>query len=255
MLESPPGDRAEHPQKLGAQHRSPRAGEETGLDEQRHDLRLGHGLAVETLDGKPLRLTETRRRANVLDQRSDRGAQPLLVRLAQRDERAAAALDVEGGLPTEEHDLRPRHAGGACPCSLRPRQRRAVRLRRIGCGEHERLGILVGAELTQTLDGAGKRELRAAEPFDEVATAAGADRLEILQLGVDGAVPARDPLAADAVARDDPLALEQQLGERAPVRRSGNSLSVGDQRPCVEVIDAPRVREKRRGLRSARAAS
>ena len=85
--------------------------------------------------------------------------------------------------------------------------------------------------LPQPLDCAGERELGAAEPFDEVAAPAGADRLEILQLRVDGAVAA-DPLA-DAVASDDALALEQELRERAPVGRAGEERSVGDQRPWV----------------------
>ena len=67
----------------------------------------------------------------------------------------------------------------------------------------------------------GERELRAAEALDEVAAPAGADRLEILQLAVDGAVAARDALGAHAVARDDPLPLEQQLRERAPVGAAG----------------------------------
>src|SRR6185312_16164980 len=37
------------------------------------------------------------------------------------------------------------------------------------------------------------------------------------QLRVDGAVPPGNPLAAHAVARDDALPFEQQLGERATV--------------------------------------
>ena len=41
--------------RLSPQHGAPRAGEEAGLDEQRHDERPRHGLAVETLHGKPLR--------------------------------------------------------------------------------------------------------------------------------------------------------------------------------------------------------
>jgi hypothetical protein len=90
-------------------------------------------------------------------------------------------------------------------------------LGRIGGGEHERLGLLLGAQLAQTLDRAGKGELSAAEPLDEVAAPASADRLQILELRVDGAVTARDPLAAHAVARDDPLPLEQQLREGAAV--------------------------------------
>src|SRR5262249_58305024 len=60
-----------------------------------------------------------------------------------------------------------------------------------------------------------------AEPLREVAAAAEAGRLERAQLGVTRAVAAGDPFAAHAVTRDDPLPLEQQLGERSPVRRGG----------------------------------
>ena len=99
--------------------------------------------------------------------------------------------------------------------------RRAVRLRGIGRRQHERLRLVLGAELAQPLDRSGQRELRAAEPLDEVATSADADRLQILELAVHGAVTARDALTADAVARDDALALEQELGKRAPFRHTG----------------------------------
>ena len=103
--------------------------------------------------------------------------------------------------------------------ALRPRQRGAVGLRRVGGGEHERVGVVPAlAQLAQPLDRAAERELRAAEPLDEVAAPAEAERLERAQLGVDRAVAAGDALGADAVAGDDPLPLEQQLGERAPVR-------------------------------------
>src|SRR5207248_1600746 len=45
-----------------------------------------------------------------------------------------------------------------------------------------------------------------------------AERLERLQLAVHGAVTARDAFGADAVAGDDPVPLQQQLGERASIR-------------------------------------
>ena len=63
-------------------------------------------------------------------------------------------------------------------------------------------------------------------PFDEVAAPAEAERLERLQLAVDGAVAAGDSLAADAVAGDDALPLEQQLGQR-PRRGLGRSRGRG----------------------------
>ena len=151
------------------------------------------------------------------DERLDRRAKPELVGIAQRDERSAAALDEERRLAAEEDDLGAGDAGGAGARSLRPGQRRAVGLRRIGGREHERLGLVVGSQLSEPLDRAGERELGAAEPLDEVAATADADRLQILELAVDGAVAAGNPLAADAVTGDDPLALEQELGESAPI--------------------------------------
>ena len=72
--------------------------------------------------------------------------------------------------------------------------------------------------LAQALDGSGESELRSAQSLDEVAAATDAQRLEVPQLAVHGRVAARHALAADAVARDDALALEKQLGERARVR-------------------------------------
>ena len=63
--------------------------------------------------------------------------------------------------------------------------------------------------LAEPLDRAGERELRAAQAFDEVSAAADAERLQLAQLAVDGRVAARDPLGPHAVARDDPVPLEQ----------------------------------------------
>ena len=156
----------------------------------------------------------------MLDERRERRPQPRLVRVAQRDERAAAALDEERRLAAQQHDVRARNARRTRSGPPRPRQRRPVRLCRIRRREDQRLRLLVltRTQLPQPLDGAGQRELRAAEAFDEVAAPAGAERLERAQLAVDGTVAARDPLAADAVARDDALPLEEELGERAPVR-------------------------------------
>ena len=102
---------------------------------------------------------------------------------------------------------------------MRPREDAAVGLGGIGGREDERLVVVRVPQLAEPFDGARERELRAAEPFDEVPAATGAHRLERLQLPVHGAVAADDPLGADAVARDDPLPLEQELGERASVGR------------------------------------
>ena len=74
---------------------------------------------------------------------------------------------------------------GARACALRPRQRAAVGLRRVGRSEHERVAVLLPvAELAQPLDGAAERELRTAEALDEVAAPAEPERLERAQLRV-----------------------------------------------------------------------
>ena len=144
------------------------------------------------------------------------------------------------------------------PDALRPGQRRSVGLRWIGRGEHERVRLLalLRTELAEPLDRAAERELRSAEALDEVAAPAEPERLERLQLPVDRAVPADDPLAAHAVAGDDPLPLEEQLGEAADRTGPGHGRERGgrssDQRPCVAVIPVERRREKRRGRRSGR---
>ena len=146
---------------------------------------------------------------------SSAGFQPI----AQRDERAAAALDEQGRPAAEQDDIGAGDASRACARPLRPRQDGSVRLRRIGGGEHERLVLVVLArpQLPEALDRAAERELGAAETLDEVAAPAETERLERLQLAVDRAVAALDPLSADTVARDDPLPLEQELGECAAV--------------------------------------
>src|SRR6266566_6679617 len=95
---------------LCAEDCTPRAREEAGFDQQRHDDRLADRLAVEALDGEapcsaPL---------NVGDERRQGDAEPLFFRLPKRDERSAAALDEECGLAAEQHDL-----GARDPCRSR----------------------------------------------------------------------------------------------------------------------------------------
>src|SRR5207244_8114028 len=141
-------------------------------------------------------------------------AQPGLAGVAQRDERAAAALHVQHGRAAEQDHVGAGDARGARPGASRPGQRGTVRLGRIGGGEHERVRLLRRlAQLAQAFHAAAEGELRAAEALDEVAAPAEAERLERAELRVDGAVAAWNPLRAYAVARHDPLALEQQLRE------------------------------------------
>ena len=159
--------------------------------------------------------------ADVRDERADRGLEPFRLGVAQRHERAAASLDEEHRLTVEQDDPRSGDPGRAGARSLRPGKPGTIGLRRVRSGEHERLGLVVlrGTQFPQALDRTGQGELGSTEPFDEVAAAAHAERLEHLQLGIHRAVAAPDPLAAHAVAGDDPLALEQQLGEGAAIRR------------------------------------
>src|SRR5207302_5997899 len=122
-------------------------------------------------------------------------------------------------LPAEEHRSAAPDPPGPRARALGPRKRGAVRLRRVGRGEDQRLRLLAVSltKLAQPLDGAAERELRATETFDEVAATAEPERLERPQLAVDRGVAARDAFRADAFAGDDPVALEQELRERAPV--------------------------------------
>ena len=186
------------------------------------------------------------------DQRLERRAQPDVVGIAERKQRAASALDEERRLTAEQDDVGAGDARRAAGRSLRPGKHTSVGLGRIGGGQYERVGSRRPArtQLAQALDRAGERELGSAEPLDEVAAAAESQHLERLQLAVDGAVAARDSLGANAVAGHDALALEQELGQRSPVRAAPNSGGVSDQRPWVAVGAWAREREKRRGRRS-----
>src|SRR5262249_46695163 len=106
---------------------------------------------------------------------------------------APAALASRHRPSAARDAVRAGDAGGAPPRPPRPRQRRTVRLRGIGGGEHERLCVLVAlAVLAQALDAAAERELGASKPLDEVAATAEPERLERAQLGIDGAVAAGD---------------------------------------------------------------
>ena len=128
--------------------------------------------------------------------------------------------------------MRTRNSGGATARQLRPGKRRSVGLRGIRRREHERIRLLtfLRTELAEPLDRAAERELGSAQALDEVAAPREPERLQRLELAVDGAVPADDPLAADAVARDDPLPLEQELGEGPAVGPAGEQAA--GQRPA-----------------------
>ena len=78
------------------------------------------------------------------------------------------------------------------------------------------LSALDAGRRAQALHRAGQRELRSAHALDEVAAAADAQRLEVAEGVVQERETAPDALGEHLLARDDPVALEQQLRERAP---------------------------------------
>src|SRR5712691_1035650 len=63
---------------LRAEHGPPRAGEEPGLEQERHHFGLADGAGVEALDREPLRAASP----DEFDERRQRRTQPGLVRLA-----------------------------------------------------------------------------------------------------------------------------------------------------------------------------
>ena len=185
------------------------------MDEERQHVALHDRPAVESLHREPPAPIG----AYPLDERRDRGPEPLGVGVAQRQQRSPAALDVERRFPAEEDDVGARNSCGARAGAPRPRQHAAVRLRGVGGREDERLVVVGPPKLAQPLDRAGERELSPAQPLHEVAAAARPDGLERLQLAVDRSVAAGDTLGPDAVPGDDALALEQELRERPAVAR------------------------------------
>jgi DNA-binding CsgD family transcriptional regulator len=82
---------------LGPEDGPPRAGEEAGVEQEREHLGLRHRPPVVALNGEALRAAAP----HVGDERVQGRAEPRLVRLAQRHERAPAALDEEHGLAAE----------------------------------------------------------------------------------------------------------------------------------------------------------
>ena len=177
----------------------------------------------------------------MLDERREGDAEPLLLRFSQRHERAATALHEERRLAAQQNHLRAGDARRPSTGSFRPRQRGAVRLRGIRCSQHQRVCVLAAlTQLADPLDRAAERELCAAEPFDEVTATTETECLKRTQLCVHRAVAAGNALGAHAVAGDDALPLEQELGERAALRGA-----------CEQPLGArPASSRRRRALRT-----
>ena len=214
-------------------------------------------LAVDLLEREPLDRARAGRRRRARRATVDArvvGRRPAPAGPCRRARRTAPARRRRG------RRRRPPARAGAAR-RLGPLQRRAVGLRGVGGGEHDRRRRVVVALRAQPLDRARERELRAAEALDEVAAAGDADRLQRRQRVVEGAEPARDALGQHLLAGDDAVALEQQLGLRAPAggrilvaRRTARAVS--DQRPCTAGCAPPRgARRTSAGAWRARAAT
>src|SRR5215211_2324803 len=205
---------------------------EAQLDENGLPRGADDRLAIDALEAELAAAVGRDERGERLEAR----AHARVVGFGEDEDPAAAALDVEDGLTAGEDHVR---AGGALRAlglavALGPRQRRAIRLGGIGRGQDHRRRLVLGLLRAQTLDGARQRELRAAEAFDEVAAAADSEGLERAEGVVQEAESAGGALGEHVLARDDPVALEQQLCARAPSER-GIRLSAEDggrQRPA-----------------------
>src|SRR5437763_7552569 len=157
---------------LGGQGQLTRRLAESQLDQEGTERRSDHRLAVEALEAEPLDpapVHVVRKRLERLPHPRSRLAGGLDRVIAERDDAFAAALDVQRRLGVERNDVGARHARGAPSAllallvrALGPRQRRAVGVSRVGRGEHERAGGLVGAQAAQALDRGGEGERRTA---------------------------------------------------------------------------------------------
>src|SRR5436190_13269497 len=105
-----------------AKRRAARSLDETRVQQQRHDRRLRDRLAIEALDREPLHA----RPADVVDECRERFAEPVVLQIAQRHERAAAALDEQRRLAAQQDDPCARDSGCPGAVALRPGQGGAV---------------------------------------------------------------------------------------------------------------------------------
>ena len=189
-------------------------GAEAEVDQPLLVRRADDRLAVDLLQRQPLDAPAL----DGLGQRRQRRVDARVVGLDEHLQALAAALDEQHRLGARQHHVGAGLAGGTAG-RVGPLQRRPVRLRGIGRGEHDRRRRVVVLLRPQALDRARQRELRAAEAFDEVAAPRDADRLQRRERVIERGEAARDALGQHQLAGDDAVALEQQLGLRAAPRR------------------------------------
>ena len=105
-------------------------------------------------------------------------------------------------------------AGRRCPSSLGHERVAPYGIGGIGRREYLELALRP-RQAAQALDRSRQGELGSSEALHEVAAPSGAEQLEVLKLTVDGGEAAGDALGDGGLAGDDPVALEQQLGQGA----------------------------------------
>ena len=131
----------------------------------------------------------------------------------ERQQSAPASLDVRDALAVDEHDVRARGARrSAAAHRLGPAERGAVRLGRIGGGEHADAPGFVGGGILvrpEPVDGSRQRELGGTEPGDEPAAARPAGLFERAQHGVHARESAGGAFGAHGLARHDAVTVEQ----------------------------------------------
>ena len=219
---------------LRTEHCAARAGEETRLDEQLHDVRLDDGLAVEALDREALRAAAP----HVRDERSERRP-------------SHSGSGSRSGTSERPPRSTKSAASPSSSTTHAPATRAARAPERRGQGSAAPYGCAGSAAASTSASRVRRRSGRAAaravarrrpesancappSPSTKYPRRQTPSVSSARSSRVDGAVSAADPLAAHAVARDDPLSLEQELGERAagPARRA-KSGAASDHRPCV----------------------
>jgi len=130
--------------------------------------------------------------------------------LAAGEKRAAAALEVELEPAVVQHAVR---TGGPTHPSVgaRPRQKGAVRVRRIGSGKGDHPTTRI-AQGPKPVDRARQGKLRTAESLDEVTATNSARLLHRAQHRVQGGEASGPSLRHDSFAGQDSVALKQNAG-------------------------------------------
>jgi hypothetical protein len=156
-----------------------------------------------------------------------------------REQGAAAAFDVEHELAVDEHDESACLTAGSMAAglvSVWPRQRRAVRVRRIGRREDQGRHRLPPSgsvcERAEPVDGPDRCELSGTEAGHEISAPGPPTVLERRQHAVGGREATGQSLGDDGTPGDDSMPVEQPLrGRMCPPGRIG--VASRQQRPSA----------------------